>query len=91
MTRSLAVDIAPRIRVNAIEPAAIDTEMLRMGFQGRNQLISDLKKFHPTNSIGKALDVAKIALWIIQSDINFMNGATITLDGGISSRLFDHN
>lgn len=34
MTRALAVDLGPRVRINAIEPAAIETEMLKAGFEG---------------------------------------------------------
>ncbi len=91
MTRALAVDVGPRIRVNAIEPAAIDTEMLRSGFGGDDGLIQRLKFFHPANSIGKVSDVAKMSFWITQSGIDFLSGTSMCIDGGISARLFDHN
>lgn len=89
MTRALAVDLGPRVRINAIEPAAIETDMLKMGFQGKADLYAQLGSSHPQQRIGQPIEVARLALAIASGDIEFLHGACISLDGGIGARLFD--
>lgn len=89
MTKAMAVDLGGRIRVNAIEPAAIETEMLKSGFAGKPELYSQLENCHPQQRIGKPEEVAKLALVLADSEIQFMHGAIIGLDGAVSGRLFD--
>ncbi len=89
MTRAMAVEIGARVRVNAIEPAAIETEMLRAGFEGRPEQYQRLVDFHPSRSIGSPRGLAGLALIIMSSKENFLNGCLATLDGGISSSLHD--
>ena len=89
MTRALAVDLGPRVRINAIEPAAIETAMLKAGFEGKPELYAQLEACHPQQRIGQPEEVARLALAIAEGGLNFMHGACIGLDGGISCRLFD--
>ena len=89
LTRSLALEVGDRIRVNAIEPAAIDTAMLRAGFEEDSESFTDLKRYHPTQKIGTPEEVAKLALSLASDELPFMNGATIQLDGGIGGCLHD--
>lgn len=89
LTKALAVDIGDRIRVNAIEPAAIATDMLLAGFKDRPSELRSLEKHHPSKCIGSPDDVADLAYYLITSSAHFLNGAVINMDGGISSRLHD--
>ena len=89
MTRALAVDLGPRVRVNAIEPAAIETDMLKAGFAGKAELYQELERCHPQHRIGQPRDVARLALAMVTGGMDFLHGACVQLDGGISSRLFD--
>jgi NAD(P)-dependent dehydrogenase (short-subunit alcohol dehydrogenase family) len=89
MTRALAVDLGPRVRINAIEPAAIDTEMLKAGFEGKPEQYARLAKSHPQGRIGQADEVARLSLSVADGDMGFLHGACIGLDGGMSGRLFD--
>ncbi|WP_321413326.1 SDR family oxidoreductase [uncultured Desulfobacter sp.] len=89
MTRALAVDVGHRIRINAIEPAAIETQMLKAGFEGNEKGYEDLADFHPIGRIGKVEEVAGLALFLAGKDAGFTHGATIAVDGAIGSRLFD--
>ena len=59
MTRAMAVDAGSRVRVNAIEPAAIDTEMLRAGFAGDPEGLGELARCHPQGRIGRPQEVAR--------------------------------
>lgn len=89
MTKALAVDLGNRVRVNAIEPAAIETEMLKDGFAGKPELYRQLEGCHPQKRIGQPEEVARLALAIVDGCMDFLHGACVGLDGGISSRLFD--
>lgn len=89
MTRAMAVDLGGRVRVNAIEPAAIETEMLKAGFEGRPELYRQLEECHPLGRIGRPEEVARLALTMIEDGMGFLNGACVGLDGGISGCLVD--
>lgn len=89
MTKAMAVDLGGRVRVNAIEPAAIETDMLKAGFEGNEAGFAQLKQFHPTLSIGQPEEVGKLAVVLVEGGMQFMNGALVALDGGIGGRLYD--
>ena len=89
MTRSLAVDVGSRIRVNAIEPAAIDTKMLKDGFKGNEEGYASLQNYHPLGRIGRAEEVGRLAVFLANKSVGFTHGATLSVDGAIGARLFD--
>jgi NAD(P)-dependent dehydrogenase (short-subunit alcohol dehydrogenase family) len=89
MTRAMAVDLGPRVRVNAIEPAAIETEMLKSGFDGKDALYAQLEQCHPVGRIGLPVEVAKCVINLVQDGMPFLHGACLALDGGISGCLLD--
>jgi NAD(P)-dependent dehydrogenase (short-subunit alcohol dehydrogenase family) len=89
MTRALAVDLGPRVRINAIEPAAIETEMLKTGFEGEPELYCRLQKCHPAQRIGLPVEVARLAVLLADKNIAFVHGACISIDGGIGNALLD--
>lgn len=89
LTRAMAVDLGPRVRVNAIEPAAIATPMLQAGFEGRPELLARLQGCHPVGRIGQAREVAVLALAMVEGRAGFMHGACVPLDGGIGGVLHD--
>ena len=89
LTRSMAVELGKKVRVNGIDPAAISTPMLDMGFLNRNDLKLKLNSFHPTGSIGNPEDVALAVKFLLDSSNSFLNGCIIDLSGGIKSRLHD--
>ncbi len=89
LTKALAVDLEGRVRVNAISPAAIATDMLIAGFDGNEAALSELNKIHPVKRIGYPNEVAKLALFLASENTGFIHGANLTLDGGISSVLKD--
>ncbi len=91
MTRAMAVDLGGRIRINAIEPAAIETDMLKAGFATQPHLLEQLKSAHPSGRIGNPDEVARAALQLANPENGFLQGACILLDGGIGSRLHDPN
>jgi len=89
LTRAMAVDLEGRVRVNAISPAAIDTPMLRAGFENAEDALEELKKVHPVKKIGVPEEVARLAIFLASENQGFIHGANILIDGGISSVLKD--
>lgn len=89
MTRALAVDLGPRVRVNAINPAATATPMLLAGFEGKSAEFDELAKKHPLERIAQPWEVAKTAIFLASADAAFITGAVLHIDGGIGGRLHD--
>ncbi len=89
LTRSMAVDLGTRVRVNAICPAAIATPMLLDGFVGNEAGFERLSNVHPMGRIGTPADVACAATFLASDEAAFMSGAILGIDGGIGARLHD--
>ena len=92
LTRSMAVEIGKKVRVNAIEPAAILTPMLKMGFKESDQkVVNLLSNYHPSGNIGTPDDILRAVLFLIDPRNKFLNGCILPLNGGIDSKLNDPN
>jgi NAD(P)-dependent dehydrogenase (short-subunit alcohol dehydrogenase family) len=89
LTRAMAVDLGPKLRVNAISPAATATPMLISGFEQSATKLAELSAKHPLGRIATAEDVAQAALFLASEAASFISGATLSVDGGISARLHD--
>ncbi len=89
LTRALAVDLGPNVRVNTIAPAATATKMLEAGFAENQAAYNALKQVHPMQRIAEPEEIARIALFLASEDATFLTGATVYADGGILSRLHD--
>ena len=84
LTRSLAAEWAPVIRVNAIAPSLTDTPL------AAGLLNSDLKKEasakrHPLQRIGSSDEFSEIVEFLLSDAARFMSGQIIHVDGGLSS------
>lgn len=87
MTRSMCLEFGQRFRVNAIEPAAIETEMLKQGLVATEGAYEILKDYHPVGRIGSPNEVARATVWLCSNESSFTNGACVLVDGGISNAL----
>lgn len=78
MTKALAKEVGPsNIRVNAIAPGIIDTDMNR---NLTNEELEQIKEQIPLNKIGKALDIAKCVKCLIEDE--YTTGQIISINGG---------
>ncbi len=84
MTRNLAHDLAPRVRVNAIAPGAIDTPALALvtGDEGLTQTVIDNT---PMRRIGVVDDIAAAALYLASPASSYVTGRVLAVDGGIET------
>ncbi len=89
LTRALAVDLGGQVRVNAVQPAATDTEMLREGFRGNTAGLALLEKYHPAGRLATPEEIAAMVVFLVSDECGFMTGSIINIDGGIGARLHD--
>lgn len=89
LTRSLAIELAPDVRVNAVLPAATDTPMLRAGFKDNADGLQVLGDYHPLGRIAQPEEVAQVALFLSSQKASFMTGAAVNVDGGVGTCLHD--
>lgn len=89
LTQSLAVEWGATVRCNLIEPAAVETAMLRAGFEANPQGMALLRQYHPSGRVGSASEVASLALFLASDAAGFINGGVFGIDGGIRHRLHD--
>lgn len=84
LTRSLAAELAPRIRVNAIAPSLTRTPLAGalLGKEGADQSIGAM---HPLQRIGEPEDVAALAAFLLSPSAGWISGQVIGVDGGRSS------
>ena len=90
LTKSLALELSPLgISVNAIAPAAINTNLLKDSFKSNPEKLNELKHCHPSKDIGRPKNIAKFIKTVAISDDFFLTGSVIDYDGGISNVLHD--
>jgi glucose 1-dehydrogenase len=84
LTKSLAQEVAPqRIRVNAIAPGAIKTNINRSAW-AEQDAADRLLQLIPYNRIGEVNDVAEAAAWLASDAADYVVGTTLFVDGGMA-------
>jgi NAD(P)-dependent dehydrogenase (short-subunit alcohol dehydrogenase family) len=84
LTRSLAAEFAPKIRVNAIAPSLTDTPLSErlINTPERKQ---NSEERHPLKSIGQPEDMAAMAYFLLSEQARWITGQILHVDGGISA------
>ena len=88
LTRSMAVDHGPGVRVNAICPGWINTGMLEAGFdlaRDPDAARADAVARHPAGRFGEPADIAAMAVWLASDEAGFATGQMFTVDGGMTA------
>ena len=87
MTKSAALEYAKSgIRINAIAPGLVETEMVELVAKDNKQLIESLKSRTPIGHIGDPQEIANAVVWLLSDKASFVLGHTLLVDGGIVSR-----
>ena len=84
LTRSLAAEFAPKIRVNAIAPSILDTPLAEKVLNSETKLENSRNR-HPMKEIGSPKDISEVVKFLLEDNSNWMTGQIIPFDGGMSS------
>lgn len=84
LTRSLAAELAPRIRVNAIAPSLTDTPLAAKILTTEEKKKSSGER-HPLKRIGHTQDIAAAAYYLLSDESNWITGQILHVDGGLSA------
>lgn len=84
LTRSLAAELAPKIRVNAIAPSLTDTPLASklLGSDEKKQANAER---HPLKKIGTSENMAEVVEFLLSEKSQWMSGQIMAIDGGIST------
>ena len=86
LTKAVALELArENIRVNAVSPAAVQTEMFDR-FVGNNEEVkAGFANMHPMGRIGQPSEIASVVAFLFSGESSFMTGQSITVDGGYTA------
>jgi 7-alpha-hydroxysteroid dehydrogenase len=90
LTKNLAVDLAPKIRVNAIAPGAIATSALDIVLQNE-ELKRQMVELTPLKRIGDVGDIAAGAVYLASAASGYVTGRCLDIDGGVRRSNLDMN
>ena len=88
LTRAAAMEYSRQgVRVNAILPGAIETEMFRAGFSdpAMASQLEAIKAAHPIGRMAQPVEVAEIAAWLLSDAASYVTGAAMPVDGGYTA------
>jgi 7-alpha-hydroxysteroid dehydrogenase len=83
MTKQLAAELAPRVRVNALAVGAVETAALRPFLN--DEIRKQMEALTPMRSIGTVEDIALAALWLCSPAGRWVTGKVVEVDGGTES------
>lgn len=85
LAKSLAVEWAPRIRVNAIAPGYILSDMTRQFTEANPDLAADWVSMIPAGRMGEPADLDGLLLLLASSASSYLTGQTLVIDGGYTA------
>ncbi len=91
LTRAMAIELAPHIRVNCLCPGTVFTPLMEplMRTRGGGDLDRGLELTtakYPLGRLGTPEDIARVACWLASDDAAFVTGAVHTVDGGMTAQ-----
>lgn len=83
LTKSAALEYAKKgVRINAVCPAVIETDMARRAFDTDPEAYDRLKSWHPIDRLGAPDEVAQAVVWLCSDAASFITGVALPVDGG---------
>ena len=85
LTKALALELAPQVRINAVAPGWIETPFTVAGLNLTPDPVAHRKKaeqMHALNRVGTPEEIAKVIYFLASEDSSFVTGSIVTADGG---------
>ncbi|NLB48126.1 MAG: SDR family oxidoreductase [Microbacteriaceae bacterium] len=82
LTMTLAAELGPEIRVNAVAPAVVKTDFAKALYEGRE---AEVSADYPLGRLGVPDDIAGAVMYFAAADAEWVTGQTLVLDGGLLS------
>ena len=86
MTRAMALEVAPDVRVNCVCPGYVDTDMIRRDCIDKSSdpaaTEQSMVNYAPLKRIGTVSDISHAILYLASPDARFITGAALAIDGG---------
>lgn len=87
LTRAVALETARSgVRVNAVAPGAIVTQMMERFTSGSQDAQAGLASAHPVGRLGRVEEIAQAMLYLASEDARFTTGAILAVDGGYTAQ-----
>jgi NAD(P)-dependent dehydrogenase (short-subunit alcohol dehydrogenase family) len=83
LVTQLAVELGPKVRVNAVAPAVVKTRFAGALYEGREE---EAAKVYPVGRLGEPEDIGEAAAYLLGDGAGWVTGQTLVLDGGSLSR-----
>jgi len=80
LTESLAVELGPSIRVNAVAPAVVKTKFATALYEGKEEQVSAA---YPAKRLGVPEDIGSLVAFLLSEDASWLTGQTMVADGGL--------
>jgi NAD(P)-dependent dehydrogenase (short-subunit alcohol dehydrogenase family) len=80
LTKQLALELGPKVRVNALAPGLVKTDMSRVLYESGAEALASR---HPSRRLGVPDDIAGAALFLASDASSWLTGETIAIEGGI--------
>ncbi|VXB84087.1 SDR family oxidoreductase [Citricoccus sp. K5] len=80
LTRTLAVELGPEIRVNAVAPAVVKTDFAKALYEGKEDEVASQ---YPLGRLGTPQDIAQAVGYLVSDESSWVTAQVINLDGGL--------
>ncbi|WP_181312680.1 SDR family oxidoreductase [Nocardioides campestrisoli] len=81
VTESLAVELGPDIRVNAVAPAVVKTRFASALYEGREE---EVASSYPLKRLGVPEDIGSVVAFLLSDEAAWLTGQTLVVDGGLT-------
>jgi NAD(P)-dependent dehydrogenase (short-subunit alcohol dehydrogenase family) len=81
LTAQLALELGPRVRVNAVAPAVVKTKFAEAIYEGREE---EVAVAYPLRRLGVPEDISGAVSFLLSDEASWITGQTVTLDGGFT-------
>jgi NAD(P)-dependent dehydrogenase (short-subunit alcohol dehydrogenase family) len=84
LTKALAAELSPKVRVNCIAPSLTNTPLAERLLNSEDKIEANAKR-HPMKRVGEAEDIARMAAFLLSENASWVTGQIMHVDGGLST------